>query len=44
MPLRFCNFGLEDAQANVAREERFLFAENERACRFCNFRKSRRLP
>jgi hypothetical protein len=37
---RDMRFLLEDAPANVAREERFLFAENERACRFCNFRKA----
>ncbi len=37
--VRVMRFLLENPQANVAREERFLFAENERACRFCNFRK-----
>ena len=29
---------LEDPDANEAREERFVFAEDQRACKWCNFR------
>ncbi len=30
---------LDDEAANSAKEERFAFAENEKTCRYCNFRK-----
>lgn len=30
---------LDDPDRNTAREERFPFTENEKECRFCNFRK-----
>jgi len=36
--IRDMKFLLEDPDANAAREERFVFAENQGVCRFCNFR------